>query len=120
MLILTRRAGESIVVGDEVTITVLEMRGGQVKLGIDAPKEVAVHREEIYQRIAGHPPQTGVSAPSKNRDADSGNGAGNGEIDDHERMRDTVHNLTPDTRHAANQNNTARSAPTIKYKKSRS
>ena len=51
MLILTRRVGETLVVGDEVTVTVLGVKGNQVRLGVNAPKEVAVHREEIYQRI---------------------------------------------------------------------
>jgi len=51
MLILTRRAGETIMVGDEVTITVLGIKGNQVRLGVNAPKEIAVHREEIYERI---------------------------------------------------------------------
>ena len=51
MLILTRRAGETIMVGDEVTITVLGIQGNQVRLGVNAPKEIAVHREEIYKRI---------------------------------------------------------------------
>ena len=51
MLILTRRVGESLVIGDDVNVTVLGVRGNQVRLGVDAPKEVAVHREEIYQRI---------------------------------------------------------------------
>ena len=51
MLILTRRVGETLVIGDEVTVTVLGVRGNQVRLGVNAPKEVAVNREEIYQRI---------------------------------------------------------------------
>lgn len=51
MLILTRRVGETLVVGDEITVTVLGVKGSQVRLGVNAPKEVAVHREEIYQRI---------------------------------------------------------------------
>lgn len=51
MLILTRRVGESIIVGDNVKVTVLGAKGTQVRVGIDAPKDVAVHREEIYERI---------------------------------------------------------------------
>ena len=51
MLILTRKVGESLLIGDDVSITVLSVRGNQVKIGVNAPKDVSVHREEIYQRI---------------------------------------------------------------------
>lgn len=51
MLILTRRVGETLVVGDDITVTVLGVKGNQVRLGVNAPKDVSVHREEIYQRI---------------------------------------------------------------------
>lgn len=51
MLILTRRVGETLMIGDEVTVTVLGVKGNQVRLGVNAPKHVSVHREEIYQRI---------------------------------------------------------------------
>ena len=51
MLILTRRVGESIKIGDKVTITVLGVKGNQVRIGVDAPRDVAVHREEIFERI---------------------------------------------------------------------
>lgn len=51
MLILTRKVSESLMIGDDVSVTVLGVKGNQVRIGVNAPKEVAVHREEIYQRI---------------------------------------------------------------------
>lgn len=65
MLILTRRLNETVMIGDTVTVTVLGVKGGQVRLGINAPKDVAVHREEVYERIqaeqfAGLKPALGV------------------------------------------------------------
>lgn len=65
MLILTRRVGETVMIGDEVTVTVLGVKGNQVRVGINAPKTVAVHREEIFERIKreqqGEPSDTNPS-----------------------------------------------------------
>ena len=51
MLILTRRVGEKLIIGDDVKVTILGVKGNQIRIGIDAPKDMQVHREEIYQRI---------------------------------------------------------------------
>ena len=64
MLILTRRVGETLMIGDSITVTVLGVKGNQVRIGITAPKDVAVHREEIYQRIQSAEDTGGKAAGS--------------------------------------------------------
>jgi len=67
MLILTRRVGETLMVGDDVTVTVLGVKGNQVRIGVNAPKDVAVHREEIYERIRKEN-EAGTSKPNADND----------------------------------------------------
>ena len=69
MLILTRRVGETLMIGDQVTVTVLGVKGNQVRIGINAPKTVAVHREEIYERIKREQGDESQSSEAKPVDA---------------------------------------------------
>ena len=64
MLILTRRVGETLMIGDNVTVTILGVKGNQVRVGITAPKDVAVHREEIFQRIGREASGQGAEQPA--------------------------------------------------------
>jgi len=65
MLILTRRVGETLKIGDDVNVTVLGVKGNQVRIGVDAPKDVAVHREEIYERIHKEKEATGTAGDAE-------------------------------------------------------
>jgi carbon storage regulator len=70
MLILTRRVGETVMIGNDVTVTILGVKGNQVRVGINAPKNVAVHREEIYERIKREQHGNSGGEPHDNEPAD--------------------------------------------------
>ncbi|MEO8004907.1 MAG: carbon storage regulator CsrA [Betaproteobacteria bacterium] len=70
MLILTRRVGETVMIGNEVTVTVLGVKGNQVRIGVNAPKDVSVHREEIYERIKREEGEGQSSLPKDAKQAD--------------------------------------------------
>ena len=74
MLVLSREKDESIMIGDDVEITIVDVRGNKVRLGINAPREVSVHRKEIYLAIQKEKSQGGTEAPQAHKD---GNGDGN-------------------------------------------
>jgi carbon storage regulator len=78
MLILTRRVGETVMIGNDVTVTVLGVKGNQVRIGVNAPRDVAVHREEIFERIKREEQDHGTQSP-RSATAARGNGhAANG------------------------------------------
>ncbi len=72
MLILTRRVGETVMIGNEVTVTVLGVKGNQVRIGVNAPRDVSVHREEIYERIKAE--EQDGAAPSETEHRGNGHG----------------------------------------------
>jgi carbon storage regulator len=65
MLILTRRVGEAVMIGNDVTVTILGVKGNQVRVGVNAPRDVAVHREEIFERIKREEHDSGSGRPAK-------------------------------------------------------
>jgi len=107
MLILTRRIGESVYIGDEVRLTVLGVRGTQVRIGINAPKDVPVHREEIYHKIkqekAGGAPRSGLGGLRGGADAGNRRPGGAPDADDNtgnyaapERAADDEDEISPE------------------------
>ncbi len=64
MLVLSRKVGESLIIGDDVVVTVLEIKGQQIRIGVSAPREVEVHREEVYERIAAEGFKTPAEVPT--------------------------------------------------------
>lgn len=88
MLILTRRVGETVMIGNDVTVTILGVKGNQVRVGVNAPRDVAVHREEIFERIKREEGgEGGGTAPRAARSNGNGNGYTNGNGADHDPYR---------------------------------